>query len=109
MWYEYRDLENYFSLFSKKGFNCIKKASKFQILSVSTGEKSYFCEFVWVQKQKIQYKGKKEFSLILIILYMCGTSVISIMPELKHNILRFGYGVNFRYVGILSHSFDRFM
>ena len=49
-----------------------------------------------------------ELSLILIILCMYGTSAISIMPELKHNILRFGYGVNFRYEGMLSHSFDRF-
>ena len=39
---------------------------------------------------------------------MCGTSTVSIMPELKHNVLRFGYGVNFRYEGMLSHSFDRF-
>ena len=39
---------------------------------------------------------------------MCDTSAISIMPELKHNILRFGYGVNFRYDGMLSHSFNRF-
>ena len=39
---------------------------------------------------------------------MCGISAISIMPELKHSILRFGYEVNFRYEGMLSHSFDRF-
>ena len=39
---------------------------------------------------------------------MCGTSAVSIMPELKHNVLRFGYGVNFRYEGMLSHSFVRF-
>ena len=49
-----------------------------------------------------------ELSLILIVLCMCGTSAIGIMLELKHNILRFGYGVNFRYEGRLSHSFDRF-
>ena len=30
------------------------------------------------------------------------------MPELKQNVLRFGYGVNFRYEGMLAHSFDRF-
>ena len=30
------------------------------------------------------------------------------MPELKHNVLRFGYGVNFRYEVMLSHLFDRF-
>ena len=28
------------------------------------------------------------------------------MPELKHNV--FGYGVNFRYEGMLAHSFNRF-
>ena len=30
------------------------------------------------------------------------------MPELKRNILNFGYGVNFKYEGLLSHSFDQF-
>ena len=30
------------------------------------------------------------------------------MPELKRNILNFGYGVNFKYEGMLSHSFDKF-
>ena len=30
------------------------------------------------------------------------------MPELKRNILNFGYGINFKYEGMLSHSFDRF-
>ena len=30
------------------------------------------------------------------------------MPKLKRNILNFGYGVNFKYEGMLSHSFDRF-
>ena len=34
-----------------------------------------------------------ELSFILIVLQMCGTSAISIMPELKHNVLRFGYAV----------------
>ena len=49
-----------------------------------------------------------ELSSILIILCIYSTSAVSIMPELKHYVLRFGYGVNFRYVGMLSHSFDRF-
>ena len=49
-----------------------------------------------------------ELSLFLIILCMYSTSAVSIMPELKCNLLRFGYGVNFRYEGMLSHSFDRF-
>ena len=28
--------------------------------------------------------------------------------ELKKNILNFGYGINYKYVGMLAHSFDRF-
>ena len=35
-------------------------------------------------------------------------STVDIMPKLKRNILNFGYGVNFKYQGMLSHSFDRF-
>ena len=46
------------------------------------------------------------FLLLSALVY--GTSAVSIMPELKQNVLRFGYGVNFRYEGMLAHSFDRF-
>ena len=49
-----------------------------------------------------------ELSLFFIILYMYSTSAVGIMPALKHNALRFGYGMNFRYEGMLLHSFDRF-
>ena len=28
--------------------------------------------------------------------------------ELKRNILNFGYGINYKYEGMLAHSFDRF-
>ena len=30
------------------------------------------------------------------------------MPELKKNVLNFGCGTNFKYEGMLTHSFDRF-
>ena len=30
------------------------------------------------------------------------------MPELKRNILNFRYGINFKYEGMLLHSFDSF-
>ena len=33
---------------------------------------------------------------------------VNIMPELKKNVLNFGYGANFKYKGMLTHSFDRF-
>ena len=45
---------------------------------------------------------------LLLNTLICGTSAVSIMPELKQNVLRFGYGVSFRYEGMLAHSFDRF-
>ena len=45
---------------------------------------------------------------LLLSVLVGGTSVVSIMPELKQNVLRFRYGVNFRYEGMLAHSFDRF-
>ena len=33
---------------------------------------------------------------------------VDVMPELKKNVLNFGYGTNFKYEGMLTHSFDRF-
>ena len=33
---------------------------------------------------------------------------IQIKPKLQRNILNFGYGVNYKYAGMLAHSFDRF-
>ena len=43
---------------------------------------------------------------LLLIVY--DSSAVDIMPKLKRNILNFGYGVNFKYDGMLSHSFDLF-
>ena len=31
-----------------------------------------------------------------------------IKPKLKRNILNYGYGINYKYDGMLAHSFDRF-
>ena len=47
-------------------------------------------------------------TLILILAYVHKDSAIDTMPELKKNVLNFGYGANFKYKGMLSHSFDRF-
>ena len=33
---------------------------------------------------------------------------IKLNPELQKNILKFGYGKNYKYEGMLAHSFDRF-
>ena len=36
------------------------------------------------------------------------SNCIKIRPELQRNILNFGYGINYKYEGMLVHSFDRF-
>ena len=49
------------------------------------------------------------FYLFLIALtFLCDILAIDTKPELKKNILNFGYGINFKCEGMLSHSFDRF-
>ena len=45
---------------------------------------------------------------LCLLLFLYDISAVDIMPELKKNILNFGYGVNFKYEGMLSHSFERF-
>ena len=44
----------------------------------------------------------------LILTCICESFAINITPELKRNVLNFGYGVIFKYEGLVSHSFDRF-
>ena len=39
---------------------------------------------------------------------MCEVLAIDVMPELKKFVLNFRYGTNFKYEGMLTHSFDRF-
>ena len=51
----------------------------------------------------------KVYSLIVIfICCICEYTSVDIMPELKRNMLNFGYRINFKYEGMLSHSFDGF-
>ena len=38
----------------------------------------------------------------------CRYSSVEIKPELQRNILKFGYGINYKYEGMLAYSFDRF-
>ena len=33
---------------------------------------------------------------------------IEIKPELEKNVLKFGSGINYKYEGMLTHSFDGF-
>ena len=56
----------------------------------------------------LQSQGKMELYafLLLVILVVCDS--IKFNPELQRNILKFGYGINYKYEGMLAHSFDRF-
>ena len=45
---------------------------------------------------------------MVFLMSLCKVFKIDMMPELKKNVLNFGYGANFKYEGMLTHSFDRF-
>ena len=52
----------------------------------------------------------KACSLFICMSFYCiyRYTSIKIKPELKKKILKFGYGINYKYEGMLAHSFDRF-
>ena len=56
----------------------------------------------------LQSQGKmKLFVFLLFVILVIGVS-IKINPELQKNSLKFGYGINYKYEGMLAHLFDRF-
>ena len=58
----------------------------------------------------VQGKMKIYLSSFLVILVCLSSrySLVEIKPELQKNILKFGYGINYKYEGMLAYSFDRF-
>ena len=48
------------------------------------------------------------FMLFCVIFQFYFGATIEIRPELQRNILNFGYAINYKYEGMLIHSFDRF-
>ena len=47
------------------------------------------------------------YAFFLFVILVVGDS-IKFNPELQKNILKFGYGINYKYEGMLTHPFDRF-
>ena len=45
---------------------------------------------------------------MILICFSSRYSLVEIRLELQKNILKFGYGINYKYDGMLAHSFDRF-
>ena len=48
------------------------------------------------------------FFLAYVFLQFYLNTPIEIKPKFQRNTLNFGYGVNYKYEGMLAHSFDRF-
>ena len=70
------------------------------------------CSFTSLQTKHLYNEGKMKFYLYVILtILLCLSSrysSVEIKPELQKNILKFGYGINYNYEGMLAHSFDRF-
>ena len=48
------------------------------------------------------------YSILNFICHFYQSASSKIKPELKKNILNIVYGINYKYEGMLAHSFDRF-
>ena len=48
------------------------------------------------------------YSVLNFICHFYQSTSTKIKLELKKNILNFAYGINYKYEGMLAHSFDRF-
>ena len=51
---------------------------------------------------------KLHLSIVIILMCVYGYTMIEIMLEVERNVLKFGYGIKYKYKGTLSYSFDRF-
>ena len=56
----------------------------------------------------LQLQGKMKLYVFLLFVILAVGDSIKFNPELQKNILKFGYGINYKYEGMLAHSFDRF-
>ena len=56
----------------------------------------------------LQSQGKMKLHVFLLFVILTTGNSIKFDPELQKNILKFGYGINHKYEGMLAHSFDRF-
>ena len=48
------------------------------------------------------------YLLLSILCQFYQSTSTKIKPKLKRNIFNFGYGINYKYEDMLTHSFDRF-
>ena len=56
----------------------------------------------------LQLQGKMKLYAFLLIVMLVVSDSIKFNLKLQKNILKFGYSINYKYEGMLAHSFDRF-
>ena len=56
----------------------------------------------------LQLQGKNKLHIFLLLVILAAGDSIKSNPELQRNILKFGYGINYKYKGMLAHLFNRF-
>ena len=66
---------------------------------------SNFCQF----KMFLLLQGKMKLYSFILPIILLTSKFIKFNPELQKNILKFRYGINYKYEGMLMHSFDRFI
>ena len=73
-----------------------------------TGTRTSNTSQFYQPKTFLLLQGKmKLYSFILLAIFSL-SRCIEFNPELQQNILNFRYGINYKYKGMLMHSFDRF-
>ena len=90
----------------------MKACNSVQSPSDDLTELNYFTYFYYFSITVQLTKGKmKACSCLVILIFtccICKYASVDIKPELQKNILRFAYGINYKYDGMLAQSFDRF-
>ena len=66
------------------------------------------CVFYQVHSKSTSPGKMQTYFITLFLFSLHRVFTIDVMPELKKNILNFSYSANFKYEGMLTHSFDRF-
>ena len=46
--------------------------------------------------------------ILMIIMVAMMSRRYKFIPDMQKNILKFGYSINYKYEGMLAHSFDKF-
>ena len=79
-------------------------------LSTSTKKRKFFKNhlFIITSLLILQSQGKMKHHIFLLLMILAVGDSIKSNPELQRNILKFGYGINYKYEDMLTHSFDRF-